>query len=72
MARIAAGVGAVAGVGYYIRVRGVKGEPVNPTTIKRDAKAALGSVDDKGMADTIKGAYGGSTGGATSGGQRKV
>lgn len=72
-ARIAAGVGAVAGVGYYLRNRTTVGG-VTAAATDRNARQALGvdSKNDKGIADTVKGAYGGKTGGNTSLGQKSA
>lgn len=70
-ARIAAGVGVVAGAGFYVRNRTTVGG-ATPGATDRNAMAALGSKNDKGMADTVKGAYGGKTGGNTSLGQKSA
>lgn len=70
-ARIAAGVGIVAGAGFYIRNRSaVKNSSL--ASVERSAKNALGTKDDTAISDTIKGAYGGKTGGNASMGQSKV
>lgn len=72
-AGVLAAIAATGGLIYWIRFRGTEARSASIAAADQSANAALDRKNDSGIQDTVKGAYGGKTGGHSSlGGPQKA